>query len=126
MAALLEVEALSVAYHRNGALRQVLHRVDLHVADGETLGLVGKSGSGKSVLLSAIAGLLKAPWRVTEGHVRLRGRELLKLPEAELTLIRGKELGLALSNPRQHLNPHPADRPSARQRPLGASSLSEE
>jgi peptide/nickel transport system ATP-binding protein len=102
---LLEVEELSVAWHGDRALRQVLHHVDLYVADGETLGLVGESGSGKSVLLSAITGLLKPPWRVTEGRVRFCGRELLGLPESEINMIRGKELGLALSNPRQHLNP---------------------
>lgn len=105
MPALLEVEKLSVVWHGDRTVREVLHRVDLHVADGETLGLVGESGSGKSVLLNAVTGLLKSPWHVTEGQVRLRGRELLRLSETEFGMIRGKELGLALSNPRQHLNP---------------------
>ena len=105
MASLLEVDSLGVAYQGDRISRQVLSRIDFQLNDGEALGLVGESGSGKSVLLSAITGLLKPPWRVTEGHIRFRGRELLNLPEAEFSKIRGKELGLALSNPRRHLNP---------------------
>ena len=105
MVSLLEVEGLNVVWQGDRARREILHGVDLDVADGETLGLVGESGSGKSVLLSAITGLLKPPWQVTQGRVRFRGRGLLELPEAEFGMIRGKEIGLALSNPRQHLNP---------------------
>lgn len=105
MASLLEVAGLSVAWQGERVRRQVLDGVDFDVADGETIGLVGESGSGKSVLLSAVTGLLRPPWRITQGRIRFRGRELVELSEAEFGTIRGKELGLALSNPRQHLNP---------------------
>jgi peptide/nickel transport system ATP-binding protein len=103
--ALLEVADLSVEFHGDRGARKVLDGIGLQVNDGETLGIVGESGSGKSVLLTAIMGLLEPPWRVTAGHVRLQGRDLLGLSERELGIIRGKELGLAFSNPRQHLNP---------------------
>jgi oligopeptide/dipeptide ABC transporter ATP-binding protein len=102
---LLEVADLSVEFRGDRGARTILDRISLHVNDGETLGIVGESGSGKSVLLTTIMSLLLPPWRVTGGQVRLQGRELLGLSERELGTIRGKELGLALSNPRQHLNP---------------------
>jgi oligopeptide/dipeptide ABC transporter ATP-binding protein len=105
VAALLEVEGLTVIHQGDRGSRQILDGVGFRLGDGETLGLVGESGSGKSVLLSAITGLLRPPWRVSEGHVRFRGRELIGLPEAEFRRVRGRELGLALANPRQHLNP---------------------
>ena len=105
MAALLDVKGLTVEFQGDRGTRKVLDRVDLQVQDGETLGIVGKSGSGKSVLLTAVMGLLQPPWRINGGQVLLQGRELLDLGERELGTIRGKELGLALANPRQHLNP---------------------
>jgi oligopeptide/dipeptide ABC transporter ATP-binding protein len=105
MPALLEVADLSVEFRGDRGIRKVLEGIGFEVHDGETVGIVGESGSGKSVLLATIMGLLQSPWRVTAGHVRLQGRELLGLRERELSAIRGKELGLAFANPRQHLNP---------------------
>jgi oligopeptide/dipeptide ABC transporter ATP-binding protein len=105
VAALLEVKGLTVEFQGDRGTRKVLDGVDLQVQDGGTLGIVGESGSGKSVLLTAVMGLLQPPWRITGGQVLLQGRELLDLGERELGTIRGKELGLALANPRQHLNP---------------------
>ncbi len=105
VAALLEVEGLTVIHRGDRGSRQILDGVGFRLGDGETLGLVGESGSGKSVLLSAVTGLLRPPWRISEGHVRFRGRELVGLSEAEFRRVRGRDLGLALANPRQHLNP---------------------
>ena len=72
MAALLEVEKLTVIHQGDRGARRVLEDVDFRLGDGDTLGLVGESGSGKSVLLSAITGLLSPPWRIIAGHVRFR------------------------------------------------------
>ena len=105
MAPLLEIADLSVAYEGDRGTRQILRGVSLASRDGEVVGLVGESGSGKSVLLTPILRLLPPPWRVTSGSVRLRGQDLLRLDEKALGAIRGKQLGLALANPRQHLNP---------------------
>ena len=102
---LLEVRDLTVAFVGDRATREVLSRVSLSVADGEVLGVVGESGSGKSILLAAILQLLQPPWRVLGGKVLLRGENLLEQDEARLAALRGKDLALALSNPRQHLNP---------------------
>ncbi len=102
---LLEIEDLHLVYHGDRGPRTVLQGVSLAVGDGEILGLVGESGSGKSMLLAAALRLLSSPWRIERGSVRLRGRDLLRLDERALTAIRGKTIGLALANPRQHLNP---------------------
>lgn len=102
---LLEVRDLTVAHVGDRATREVLSGVSLSVGDGEVLGVVGESGSGKSILLTAILQLLQPPWRVLGGKVLLRGENLLEQDEKRLAALRGKELALALSNPRQHLNP---------------------
>ena len=105
MTALLEIEGLEVVFDGDHGTREVLKGVDLALEDGQILGLVGESGSGKSVLLEALLRLLRKPWRVTAGAVRFRGRDLLTMDEPALEAIRGKDLALALANPRQHLNP---------------------
>ena len=102
---LLEVDRLTVTFHGNRDVRMILEDVSLIVRDSESVGLVGESGSGKSVLLTAIMGLLREPWRVTAGQIRFQGKDLLGLDEEALLRLRGKELALALANPRQHLNP---------------------
>ncbi len=102
---LLEVEDLSVRFDAARGSREILDRVSIEIRDGQTMGLVGESGSGKSVLLTAILGLLDPPWRISGGSVRFAGRELVGLDEKGLARIRGRDLGLALANPRQHLNP---------------------
>ncbi len=105
MTALLEVEGLSVVYQGDRKTVPILDSVSFKIDGSETMGLVGESGSGKSVLLAAILGLLPAPWKITAGSVRFDGQELRGMSEAALQKIRGGQLGLALSNPRQHLNP---------------------
>jgi oligopeptide/dipeptide ABC transporter ATP-binding protein len=102
---LLEVRDLRVVYDGDRGAKEVLRGVNLRVDDGQILGLVGESGSGKSVLLEAILRLLRPPWRIAGGSVRFRGQNLATLDEKAMQAIRGKDLALALSNPRQHLNP---------------------
>jgi oligopeptide/dipeptide ABC transporter ATP-binding protein len=102
---LLHVSKLSVAFAGDAGLLPVLSNINLVVQKGEIVGIVGESGSGKSLLLTAIPGLLTDPWRITSGEVRFQGQDLLKLGDRQRNAIRGKDLALAFSNPRQHLNP---------------------
>ncbi len=79
--------------------------VSFEVRAGETLGLVGESGSGKSVTAFSILRLVRPPGRIAGGSIRLRGRELLTLPERELRQVRGAEIALIFQEPMTALNP---------------------
>jgi len=103
---LLEVRGLRTSFFiRSGELR-VIDGIDLEIAEGEIVGLVGETGSGKSVTASSIIRLIKRPGRVVSGQVLWRGRDLLQLPEPTLEReIRGKEISMVFQNPRESLNP---------------------
>jgi oligopeptide/dipeptide ABC transporter ATP-binding protein len=104
--ALLEVRGLRTSFFiRSGELR-VVDGIDLDVDEGEVVGLVGETGSGKSVTAYSIIGLLKKPGRVVGGEVRWDGRDLRKLSERTLEhAVRGKEISMIFQSPREALNP---------------------
>jgi peptide/nickel transport system ATP-binding protein len=100
------VRDLGVVFRRRG--RKPLHAVDgvsFDVEAGQTIGLVGESGCGKSVTSLAILGLLPARGAQVAGSVRLDGKELLKLSDAELRQIRGREVAMVFQDPMTSLNP---------------------
>jgi len=106
---LLDVRGLTVEFPgarqgSRGAVRAA-DDVSFRIARGETLGLVGESGCGKSVTALSIAGLVPAPGRIAGGTVRFEGRELTGLPEAEMRRIRGARIGFVFQEPSAALNP---------------------
>jgi peptide/nickel transport system ATP-binding protein len=101
----LRVSDLSVAFHTRGGIVHALDRVGFTVGAGETLALVGESGSGKSVTAYAIMGLLEEAGRVTGGQARLGDTDLLCIPPAALSRIRGRRIAMIFQNPRTALNP---------------------
>lgn len=102
---LLEVRNLRVEYPtRTGALTPVKD-VSFSLAAGEVLGIVGESGAGKSMMGSAIIGLLEPPGRVAAGEVRLEGERIDNLSRHALTRIRGRRIGLVPQDPLTSLNP---------------------
>ncbi len=84
--------------------RRVVDGVSFEVGDAERLGVIGESGSGKSLTALAVLGLLPRRSTVT-GSIRLDGRELLGLPERELAAVRGKSVGIVFQEPATALNP---------------------
>ena len=84
--------------------RRVVDGVSFDVADGARVGLIGESGSGKSLTALAILGLLPDGAAAT-GSVRWDGRELVGLPDRELAELRGDEIGIVFQEPRTALNP---------------------
>jgi peptide/nickel transport system ATP-binding protein len=75
------------------------------VRPGEILGLVGESGAGKSLTSEAVLGLVRCPPGRVTGEVLFRGTDLLRLPEAALAEIRGKDIAMIFQNPSASLNP---------------------
>jgi peptide/nickel transport system ATP-binding protein/oligopeptide transport system ATP-binding protein len=79
--------------------------VSLDVIRGKTLGIVGESGCGKSVLSLSIMRLVAHPGRIASGRVLLEGRDLASLSNAEMRGVRGKEIGMIFQEPMTSLNP---------------------
>jgi len=84
----------------------VLRDVSLEVHGGEIVGLVGRSGEGKSTIATSILGLLPLKGGNCSGQILFRGRELLRLTESEMRRLRGKEIGLVPQSPLAALNPN--------------------
>lgn len=94
---------VSVDYARKPG---VLRDVALDVAPGEILGLVGRSGEGKSTIALAILGLLSLKGGTCRGEIVFRGRDLMKLSNRQMRELRGKEIGLVPQSPLAALNPN--------------------
>jgi peptide/nickel transport system ATP-binding protein len=104
VSALLELEGLRVSVPYEGGLRRVVHRVDLSVAAGESVGLVGESGAGKSMTARTVVRLLP-PGATVEGSVRFDGREVLAMSPSELRAHRAADAAMIFQDPRAHTNP---------------------
>ncbi|MFB8189161.1 ABC transporter ATP-binding protein [Microbacterium sp. NPDC055988] len=102
--ALLSISDLSVTFRTEDGSVEAVKGIDLEVRPGEVLALVGESGSGKSVTAMAILKLLPRSATVT-GSIRLAGRELLPLAEAEMNAVRGAEISMVFQEPMTALNP---------------------
>ncbi len=102
---LLQVEDLHVQFPTPSGLVAAVSGLHLRLAEGEMLGIMGASGSGKSVALNAIIRLVRPPGQIRSGHVWFRGRDLLAVSDRDLERIRGREISLIVPNPRAHLNP---------------------
>ena len=106
MAALLTVEELSVGFDTEDGFANVVDRVSFDLEAGETLGLVGESGCGKSVTALSIMGLLPKPaGRIEGGKILFRGESLPALPPERLRAIRGNRIAMIFQEPMTALNP---------------------
>jgi len=105
-APLLEVRDLAVAFRMERGTVRALFGVSFSVEPGETLGLVGESGCGKTVSALSILRLLPSPPAIVEGgRILFRGTELLALSEEEMCRVRGKEISMIFQEPMTSLNP---------------------
>jgi peptide/nickel transport system ATP-binding protein len=103
-APLLDVRDLEVTFVTARGRLEAIRGVDLEVAAGETLGVVGESGCGKSVTMLAVMGLLPPSVRI-KGSIRFRGTEIAGRPQRELAKLRGARIGMIFQDPMTALNP---------------------
>jgi len=104
VSALLEIEGLRVSVPGNGQPRVVVGPVDLSIAAGESVGLVGESGAGKTMTARAVLRLLP-PGARAEGSVQFDGRDVLAMSPAELRAYRAGQAAIVFQDPRAHTNP---------------------
>jgi oligopeptide transport system ATP-binding protein len=102
---LLSVEDLKVEFWTSRGTVHAVNGVSFDIAPGETLGIVGESGCGKSVTSLALLGILPRAGRVTSGRAMFEGRDLLTLSDRELRRIRGKDAAMIFQDPMTSLNP---------------------
>ncbi len=102
---LLEVKNLKTYFFTEDGIVKAVDGVDLSVAPGEVLGLVGESGCGKSVTSLSIMRLIGIPGRVVDGEVFFEGRSLLNLSESEMVEMRGNRMSMIFQQPQSSLNP---------------------
>lgn len=103
---LLEIRDLHTWFHTEDGVARAVDGVSLTVDRGETVGLVGESGCGKSVCALSVMRLVPSPQgRIERGEVRLNGRDLLALPDGAMGAVRGNEVAMVFQEPMTSLNP---------------------
>jgi oligopeptide transport system ATP-binding protein len=106
VAVLLEVRDLHVEFRTRDGVAKAVNGVDIGVDEGETLAVLGESGSGKSVTAQAVMGILDMPpGRITGGEIVFQGQDLLRLREEERRKVRGAEMAMIFQDALSSLNP---------------------
>ena len=105
MSHLLEVADLHTEFPTKNGTVKAVNGVSFHLDEGETLGVVGESGCGKSVTALSVMRLLQRPGRIVSGAIKFRGRDLTKVSESEMQEVRGSEIAMIFQDPMTSLNP---------------------
>jgi len=103
---LLEIKDLNIIYDTEDGVVRALNRASLTLHEGETLGLVGETGAGKTTLARGIMRLIPhPPGKITSGTIRYQGKDLLQLTEKEMRQLRGRQISMIFQDPMTSLNP---------------------
>lgn len=102
----LEIKDLVVEYTSGGKVIHAVNNVSLKVKEGETLGLVGETGAGKTTIAKSILRVLPdPPAKIRQGSIMLDGQDVLKLTEKEMRKVRGEKVSMIFQDPMTALNP---------------------
>ena len=103
---LLDIKGLKTYFYTEEGVVRAVDGIDLHIERGETLGVVGESGCGKTVTALSIMRLIAIPpGKIVEGQMLWMGRDLVTLPPAQMRKVRGKEISMVFQEPMTSLNP---------------------
>jgi len=102
---LLEIDGLRTHFFTQDGVVKAVDGVSFGIRHGETLGVVGESGCGKSITALSVMRLIERPGRVVEGSIRFAGRDLLALSDEEMRDVRGNAISMIFQEPMTSLNP---------------------
>jgi oligopeptide/dipeptide ABC transporter ATP-binding protein len=102
---LLQVKNLSTYFHTERGLVKAVDDISFSLEKGETLGLVGESGCGKSITALSLLRLIQSPGKIEGGKILFEGNDLLSLSETEMRRIRGNKIAMIFQGPMTSLNP---------------------
>ncbi|MFE8695058.1 ABC transporter ATP-binding protein [Cytobacillus sp. FJAT-53684] len=105
MSNVLEVTGLTTQVNSKGKHMNVIDNLSFTIKKGESLGIVGESGCGKSMVVLSLMQLLDENVKVIEGNISLDGKDLLQLSDQELRNVRGKEMAMIFQDPMTSINP---------------------
>jgi oligopeptide transport system ATP-binding protein len=106
MADILTVEGLETQFRTQDGIVHAVNGVSFHLKEGETLGIVGESGCGKSVTMMSMMRLIPTPpGKIVAGSAKFQGKDLLKLSDAEIRAVRGQQISIIFQDPMTSLNP---------------------
>lgn len=102
---LLDIQNLSIAYHSSSQIIHAVRNISLQISEGETVALVGETGSGKSTVALSVLGLLGSQARIESGEILFEDRSTQSLDSREWKTIRSRKIGIAFQDARSALNP---------------------
>ncbi|MBT5192406.1 MAG: ABC transporter ATP-binding protein, partial [Rhodospirillaceae bacterium] len=106
MTRLLEIEDLQVQFFTSDGIVEAVGGISYHIDAGETVAIVGESGCGKSVGAMSLLRLIpEPPGKIANGRALFEGRDLLKLSNADIRNVRGREIAMVFQEPMTSLNP---------------------
>lgn len=102
---MLEAKNLSTYFYLDNSIVKAVDNISFKAEKGETLGLLGESGSGKSTVALSIMRLISPPGKIVSGEILFNGQDLLKLPEDQMIKVRGAKISMIFQDPFSSLNP---------------------